>query len=125
MLKVIIYKSNNNKMNADVSIPALSFIPHIQPLLNGDIAFDEINMLKPVITLSVDNKKVIEQKKEADLPKISISSIRIKGSVRALGALGEESNGIVHGHVLLPRIGWPLQSSQLIDRLSIQMQWFA
>ena len=34
-------------------------------------------MLKPVITLSVDNKKVIEQKKETDLPKISISKIRI------------------------------------------------
>ncbi len=73
----ILYKSNNGKMNADISIPSLSLIPHVQPLLNGDIALDAINMVKPVINLHLAAKNTNNENKKTGLPKIDISELKL------------------------------------------------
>ena len=73
----IAYKSNNGKMDAGISIPALTLTPHIQPLLNGDIALDAINMVKPVISLHLAAKNTTNENKKAALPKIDISELKL------------------------------------------------
>jgi hypothetical protein len=73
----ILYKSNNGKMTADISIPSLSLIPHVQPLLNGDIALDAINMVKPVINLHLAAKNTNNENNKTGLPKIDISELKL------------------------------------------------
>ena len=73
----IIYKSNNGKMDAGISIPSLIVTPHIQPLLNGDIALDGINMVKPVINLSLTVNNTGEEKKKTGFPKMNISELKL------------------------------------------------
>ena len=73
----ISYKANNGKLDADISIPSLILTPHIQPLLNGDIALDAISMIKPVINLSIDARKTNEQKKKPGLPKMDIGELKL------------------------------------------------
>ena len=73
----VVYKSNNGKMDAVISIPTLTLTPHVQPLLNGDIALDGINMIKPVIDLSIAAKEITDEKKKSVFPKIDISELKI------------------------------------------------
>ncbi len=73
----IVYKANNGKVDADISIPALTLTPHVQPLLNGDIALDGISMDKPVINLHLGAKKTSTQQKNSGLPKIDISELKL------------------------------------------------
>jgi len=73
----IVYKANNGKMDADISIPSLTVTPHIQSLLNGDIALDAISMAKPVINLHLAAKNISTEKKKTGLPKIDISEVRL------------------------------------------------
>lgn len=73
----IIYKNSNGKLEADVFIPALTLTPHIQTLLNGDIALDEINIVKPIINLTLNNKKTGEEKPGNGLPKMDISQLKL------------------------------------------------
>ena len=73
----IVYKSNDGKMEAAVSIPSLTLIPHIQPLLNGDIAPDAINMIKPDINLHLTTANTTKSEKKGSLPKIDISELKL------------------------------------------------
>jgi len=70
------YTSNNGKTKADITIPSLTTIPHIQPLLNGEIALDAINIEKPVIDIQLTGNSSA-QKNKAGLPKIDISAIKL------------------------------------------------
>ncbi len=71
------YKSNNGRTDADITIPSLTAIPHIQPLLNGDVALDAINITKPVINLHISSTGVGNNKQKSILPKIDISEIKL------------------------------------------------
>ncbi len=73
----IIYKASNGKMTADISIPALTVTPHIQPLLNGDIALDAINIIQPYINLQLAAKNSSTEKNKTSLPKIDISELKL------------------------------------------------
>lgn len=71
------YKANNGKVQADIFIPSLTVIPHVQPLLNGEIALDAINMMKPVINLQFAAKNTLAENKNPGLPKIDISDLKL------------------------------------------------
>jgi hypothetical protein len=73
----LVYKSNTGKPDADIIIPSLTLIPHVQPLLNGEIALDEINLIKPVINLQFAKKTNPEENKKPVLPKINISKLKL------------------------------------------------
>lgn len=73
----IVYKSNDGKVDAAISIPLLTVTPHIQPLLNGEIALDALDMANPVINLHLTTKKTTDSVKKASLPKIDISELKI------------------------------------------------
>lgn len=73
----IVYKVNNGKMDANVSVPSLTVIPHVQPLLNGDIALDAVNMIKPVIDLHLVAKKTSTQKNKPGFPGLDISELKL------------------------------------------------
>ena len=73
----IVYKANNGKMDADISIPALTVIPHVQPLLNSNIALDDINMTKPLINLYLAAKKENSENKKPGFPEIDISRLKL------------------------------------------------
>lgn len=73
----LVYKTNNEKINADVSIPSLVVIPHIQPLLDGNIALDAIAMTKPVINLHLTAQKQGSGIKNKELPDIDISELKL------------------------------------------------
>ncbi len=73
----VVYKSNNGNLDADILIPALTLTPHVQPLLNGDIALDGIDMTKPVINLSISASATQGEKKKAGLPKMDISELNV------------------------------------------------
>lgn len=73
----IIYKTSNKNLHADVYIPSLTVTPNVQPLLNGDISFDAVNIVKPVIDLRLAaNKTRTENNKEA-FPKIDIQELQL------------------------------------------------
>ena len=65
------------KLTADIFIPSLTVTPHVQPLLNGDIALDAINMIKPVINFSLLRKILLAENKKTGLPKIDISELKL------------------------------------------------
>lgn len=71
------YKANNGKLHANISIPSLTVIPHVQPLLDGNIALDAINMSKPVIDLHLTTKDSSTQKNQSGLPGIDISELKM------------------------------------------------
>lgn len=73
----LVYKTNNGKTNADVSIPSLTLTPHIQPLLDGNIALDAIAMMKPIINLHLTTKKREDITKKTKLPDIDISELKL------------------------------------------------
>ncbi len=73
----IIYKAGNAKMQVDIFIPSLTVTPHVQPLLNGDIALDAVNMIKPVINLRLAAKNTPMESKKPGLPKIDISELQL------------------------------------------------
>ena len=73
----VAYKANNGNLDAGIFIPALTVTPHIQPLLNGDIALDAIQMTKPVINLSITEKNTVSEKKNGGLPKMDISELHM------------------------------------------------
>ena len=73
----IVYKNNNGKMDAAISIPSLTVTPHIQPLINGDIALDAINVVKPVITIHLASNNSTAGEKKTGLPKIDINELKI------------------------------------------------
>ena len=73
----LVYKSNTGKLDADIVIPSLTLIPHVQPLLNREIALDEINMIKPIINLQFAKKANPEEYKKPGFPKIDISKIKL------------------------------------------------
>lgn len=73
----IVYTTNNGKMDAAISIPSLTVTPHIQSLLNGTIALDAINMVKPVIMLQLTANNPAGERKKTDLPDIDISELKL------------------------------------------------
>jgi hypothetical protein len=74
----IIYKNNNGKAESDIFIPSLTLIPHIQPLLNGAITLDAINVINPVINMNrFAVKNVVYENRKNVFPKIEISEIRL------------------------------------------------
>jgi hypothetical protein len=77
IFRQIVYKSNTGKPDADIIIPSMTFTPHVQPLLNGEIALDGINMIKPVINLQFAKKPNPEENKRPSLPKIDISELKL------------------------------------------------
>ncbi len=76
-LRQIVYTTNTGKMEAAISIPSLTVIPHIQPLLNGNITLDAINILKPVINLQLTVNNQVGERKKTALPKIDISELKL------------------------------------------------
>jgi hypothetical protein len=70
-------KSDNDKLNADISIPSLNSTPHIRSMINGDIAFDNITITKPVIKLYLAKNNKNLTGKQTSFPEINISAIRI------------------------------------------------
>lgn len=73
----IVYTANNGKMEAAISMPSLTVTPHIQLLLNGTIALDAINLIKPVITLKLLENNNIDKRRTTTLPKIAINELNI------------------------------------------------
>ncbi len=75
------YKSSNGKTEAAIAIPSLAVTPHVQVLLNGDIALDAVQMIKPVISLRLDAKKTGAEKNKPGLPNIDISDMKLSQPV--------------------------------------------
>ncbi|MEO7922633.1 MAG: hypothetical protein ABIR30_03085 [Chitinophagaceae bacterium] len=71
------YKNTTGKMDAAVSIPALTFTPHVQPLLNGDIALDAMSMTKPVIDLHLNRTNSVDSQKQTGISNITISELKM------------------------------------------------
>jgi len=72
----LLYKMNNGRTSASFTIPSLTVTPHIQPLLNGDIAFEAINIAKPIIDIRILEKKDSGSIR-TPLPKIDISELNL------------------------------------------------
>jgi len=73
----ITFTKNTGKMEADIIVPAMTLTPHVQPLINGDIALDAIVMEKPVINLRVTKTTATVENKKMGLPKIDVSSLQV------------------------------------------------
>ncbi len=71
------YKNKTGKMEADVKIPLLTAIPHIQALLNGEVALDAINVSKPIIDLHIHPARDSSLGKTTSSSIISINSLRM------------------------------------------------
>ena len=76
-LRQIVYSANNGKMDAAISIPSITVIPHIQPILDGNITLDAVNILKPVINLKLTENNQVGERKKTVLPKIDISELKL------------------------------------------------
>lgn len=64
-------------MDAAISIPSITVIPHIQPILDGNITLDAVNILKPVINLKLTANNQVGERKKTVLPKIDISELKL------------------------------------------------
>jgi hypothetical protein len=62
-------------MNADINIPSIRFIPHIQSIINGDINIDALQLKEPLITLHINPAKAAAPEKKPRIPLISIGEI--------------------------------------------------
>ncbi|MEO6612276.1 MAG: hypothetical protein ABIT05_06045 [Chitinophagaceae bacterium] len=71
------YKNNTGKMEASVSIPSLTAIPHIQAILNGEIALEAMNISKPVVDIHLHSTKEPKQENTNNGSPIKISGIRM------------------------------------------------
>ena len=76
-LHQIVYTANNGKMDAAISMPSLTVIPHIQPIINGVIALDAMAILKPVITIQLTVNNQDGERKETVLPKMDINELKL------------------------------------------------
>lgn len=77
IIKTIQYTADKTNISTNLSLPYISFIPHIQPLLNGAIAFDAINVDKPIINISITDKPVTVENKSSMLPTIDITELKL------------------------------------------------
>jgi len=77
VLHQLVYKKNNGKMDADILVPSLTLIPHIQALLNGDIELDAVNLVKPVIGIRLSATNAATGEKTTGFPKMNISEIKL------------------------------------------------
>ena len=76
-LRQIVYSANNGKMDAAISIPSITVIPHIQPILDGNITLDAVNILKPVINLKLTANNQVGERKKTAFPKIDINELKL------------------------------------------------
>lgn len=70
------FTNNTDKMEASVVVPSMTVVPHIQPLLNGQIALDAINITKPVIDLHL-RSTTPQPVKQPSAANISVSSLKL------------------------------------------------
>lgn len=71
------YKKNTGKMTANISIPLLSAIPHVQSILNGNIDLDAIEVTQPVINLHLLAATAPVAEKKQAFPLLNISNIKM------------------------------------------------
>ncbi|MEQ1676488.1 MAG: hypothetical protein ABL876_07300 [Chitinophagaceae bacterium] len=71
------YRASTNKMVANITIPSLSVIPDIQPVLDGNIKLDALSMNRPVITLHLANTVAAASAKNKDMPVLNIGGIKM------------------------------------------------
>jgi hypothetical protein len=71
------YKNNTGKVEASVSIPSLTAIPHIQAFLNGDVSLDAMNISNPVFDIHLHPAKETRQENAMTLPGIKVNGVRM------------------------------------------------
>ena len=77
IFRQVVYKKHNKQVDADIYIPSLSAWPHVQALIDGTVAVDQVNMEKPVISLFLTGKNANGQPEKINLPDIDISSLNL------------------------------------------------
>jgi hypothetical protein len=73
----IAYKTNREKIEADIAIPSLVLTPHIQPLLDGKVSIDDVSMEKPVIQLHLVSTKSNHTENNFSYPAIDINKLEL------------------------------------------------
>lgn len=71
------YNLHTAKTHATITIPSLQLVPHVQPLLDGRIAVDEIRIEKPVMNIALGEKNSSSSTEKKPFPLIDISAIKI------------------------------------------------
>jgi hypothetical protein len=51
LMEQVHYKSKDSSFTADIILPSVSFVPHIQPILNGALSLDDVRLNKPTIQI--------------------------------------------------------------------------
>lgn len=76
-LKEIRYKSSSGKMKADISISLLTTVPHIQPMINGDLAMDILHLTHPSIRLELMAAEKTPGAAPKNFPQLHIGEISL------------------------------------------------
>lgn len=71
------YKSESNKLSANIEFPSLTATPHIQSLLKGEIDFDNISSTKPLISITQKSNHSSSADAGNNMSSLNISNISL------------------------------------------------
>lgn len=74
----LLTRVNFKNTTATIFIPSLSFIPHIAPLLRGEVEMDGITAIKPVINIHSPLKNSTDSETTSPLTNMKIGNISLK-----------------------------------------------
>ncbi len=73
--KQVLYKNKSSNADVKIEAPGISFIPHIQKILDGSLAIDGVTITKPVI--DIVRAGIGTKQQTSSFPKMDISDVKL------------------------------------------------